>query len=317
MPNATMNNLVAVGAADRRHRRRRCLPGPQDPKSPDKLMKKGQIAFDFGAFFSKGLRMGTGQANVKRYNRQLRDLIHAGPREPVVHHLASSAPRRGAGCVSPLRRARRRLDEGGAEADGMKTSAAAVPCGGATGTGSAADFIPPRPTLPKLREAAAHCRGCDLWACGHVVFGEGPRSATVMFVGEQPGDQEEAEGHPFVGPAGKLLDAALEEAGIDRKSVYVTNAVKHFKFERGAKSKRRIHKKPNDTRDSCLSSLARGRDQSDEAARHRRARRHGCAVAARQAVSGHAAAREAGEVGAREHGDRNGASIVGAPRAGR
>ena len=109
------------------------------------------------------------------------------------------------------------------------------------------DFIPPRVTLPRLRDAAAKCRGCDLWTCGHVVFGEGPRSATVMFVGEQPGDQEEATGHPFVGPAGKMLDAALEEAGIDRKSVYVTNAVKHFKFERGAKSKRRIHKKPNDT----------------------------------------------------------------------
>jgi uracil-DNA glycosylase family protein len=124
---------------------------------------------------------------------------------------------------------------------------AASPCGAGTGTGSAADFIPPRATLPRLREAATHCRGCDLWTCGRVVFGEGPRSATVMFVGEQPGDQEEQSGHPFVGPAGKLLDAALEEAGIDRKTVYVTNAVKHFKYERGAKSKRRIHKKPNDT----------------------------------------------------------------------
>jgi len=90
------------------------------------------------------------------------------------------------------------------------------------------------------------CRGCDLWTCGRVVFGEGPRNATVMFVGEQPGDQEEQLGHPFVGPAGRLLDTALEEAGIDRKSVYVTNAVKHFKYERGAKGKRRIHKKPND-----------------------------------------------------------------------
>ena len=125
--------------------------------------------------------------------------------------------------------------------------AVGAPCGGASGTGSAADFIPPRPTLPKLREAAAHCRGCDLWSCGRAVFGEGARGATVMFVGEQPGDQEEQAGHPFVGPAGKLLDAALVEAGIDRKSVYVTNAVKHFKFERSAKSKRRIHKKPNDT----------------------------------------------------------------------
>jgi uracil-DNA glycosylase family protein len=139
------------------------------------------------------------------------------------------------------------MDEGGVEAERMKTTATGAPCGGASGTGSAADFIPPRPTLPKLREAAAHCRGCDLWSCGRAVFGEGARGATVMFVGEQPGDQEEQAGHPFVGPAGKLLDAALAEAGIDRKSVYVTNAVKHFKFERGAKSKRRIHKKPNDT----------------------------------------------------------------------
>jgi DNA polymerase len=124
---------------------------------------------------------------------------------------------------------------------------ASAPCGGGTGTGSAADFVPDRATLPKLREAAAHCRGCDLWTCGRAVFGEGPRSATVMFVGEQPGDQEEQLGHPFVGPAGKMLDAALDDAGIDRKEVYVTNAVKHFKHERGAKGKRRIHKKPNDT----------------------------------------------------------------------
>ncbi|HLB10090.1 MAG TPA: UdgX family uracil-DNA binding protein [Gemmatimonadaceae bacterium] len=114
------------------------------------------------------------------------------------------------------------------------------------GTGSAAAYIPARATLSNLRDAAARCRGCDLWTCGRVVFGEGPKGATVMFVGEQPGDQEEQMGHPFVGPAGKVLDAALENAGIDRKSVYLTNAVKHFKYERGAKSKRRIHKKPND-----------------------------------------------------------------------
>src|ERR671937_2611827 len=114
-------------------------------------------------------------------------------------------------------------------------------------TGSAADFIPPRPTLAKLREAAAECRGCDLWAVGtQTVFGEGPRNAAVMFVGEQPGDQEDKTGVPFVGPAGRLLDAALEQAGIDRSEVYVTNAVKHFKWERGEKGKRRIHKKPND-----------------------------------------------------------------------
>src|SRR5919204_6687330 len=92
-------------------------------------------------------------------------------------------------------------------------------------TGSAADFIPPHPTLAKLREAAAQCRGCDLWAVGtQTVFGEGPRKAAVMFVGEQPGDQEDRVGRPFVGPAGRLLDAALEQAGIDRPEVYVTNA---------------------------------------------------------------------------------------------
>jgi uracil-DNA glycosylase family protein len=132
-----------------------------------------------------------------------------------------------------------------ATAKNRASGGAASPCGG-TGTGSAAEYIPARATLSKLRDAAAGCRGCDLWTCGRVVFGEGPKGATVMLVGEQPGDQEEQAGHPFVGPAGKLLDAALQEAGIDRKSVYVTNAVKHFKHERGAKSKRRIHKKPND-----------------------------------------------------------------------
>jgi uracil-DNA glycosylase len=117
----------------------------------------------------------------------------------------------------------------------------------AESTGSAADFIPPNPTLAKLRAAAMTCRGCHLWTLGtQTVFGEGPKRARVMVVGEQPGDQEDRAGHPFVGPSGKLLDRALEEAGIDRDDVYVTNAVKHFKWERGEKSARRIHKKPND-----------------------------------------------------------------------
>ena len=117
----------------------------------------------------------------------------------------------------------------------------------AVATGSAADFIPPDPTLPKLQTAAAECRGCHLWTVGtQTVFGEGPRAATVMFVGEQPGDQEDRQGRPFVGPSGELLDAALEEARIDRSEVYVTNTVKHFKWERGT-GKRRIHKKPNDS----------------------------------------------------------------------
>jgi uracil-DNA glycosylase len=113
-------------------------------------------------------------------------------------------------------------------------------------TGSAADFIPPRPTLPKLREAAAKCRGCDLWLeATQTVFGEGPGHAAVMLVGEQPGDQEDRAGRPFVGPAGRLLDEGLDTAGIDREQVYVTNAVKHFKFVRQELVKRRLHKKPN------------------------------------------------------------------------
>jgi uracil-DNA glycosylase len=114
-----------------------------------------------------------------------------------------------------------------------------------TTTGSAADFIPPRPTLSSLRAAAARCRGCDLWrGATQTVFGEGPPDARVMFVGEQPGDEEDKAGHPFVGPSGRLLDAALEAAGIDRGSVYVTNAVKHFKFVRKELTRRRLHKKP-------------------------------------------------------------------------
>ena len=109
---------------------------------------------------------------------------------------------------------------------------------------SAAEFIPERRTLPRLREASQGCRGCHLWEHGtQTVFGEGTKGAEVMLVGEQPGDKEDLEGRPFVGPAGKLLDRALEEAGIDRSKVYVTNVVKHFKWEQ--RGKRRIHKKPN------------------------------------------------------------------------
>ncbi|HSC73383.1 MAG TPA: UdgX family uracil-DNA binding protein [Gaiellaceae bacterium] len=109
---------------------------------------------------------------------------------------------------------------------------------------SAAEFLPGRLTLPALREAAAGCRGCHLWQVGtQTVFGEGDVHAKAVFVGEQPGDQEDRAGTPFVGPAGRVLDEALEEAGIDRTSVYVTNAVKHFKWQ--ARGKRRIHQKPN------------------------------------------------------------------------
>ncbi len=99
-------------------------------------------------------------------------------------------------------------------------------------------------TLPALREAAAACRACDLYKTGtQTVFGEGPEHAQAMFVGEQPGDREDVEGKPFVGPAGRVLDEALKEAGIDRSRVYVTNAVKHFKWK--PQGKRRLHQKPN------------------------------------------------------------------------
>jgi uracil-DNA glycosylase family protein len=108
----------------------------------------------------------------------------------------------------------------------------------------AAELIPDRPTIATVRNAARDCQACDLYKRGtQTVFGEGGRHAPVMFVGEQPGDAEDLSGHPFVGPAGKLLDRALEQAGIDRTQVYVTNVVKHFKWE--PRGKRRIHKKPN------------------------------------------------------------------------
>ena len=114
-------------------------------------------------------------------------------------------------------------------------------------TGSAGDFMPPTITLAALRKAAAGCRGCRLWTIGtQTVFGEGPPTARVLIVGEQPGDSEDREGRPFVGPAGRLLDGALEAAQIDRADVYVTNAVKHFKWEPREGTKRRIHKKPGD-----------------------------------------------------------------------
>jgi DNA polymerase len=105
-------------------------------------------------------------------------------------------------------------------------------------------LIPTKPSLESLREAIQDCRACDLWEKGtQAVFGEGSPRARVILVGEQPGDKEDLTGRPFVGPAGALLDEALIEAGIDRKQTYVTNAVKHFKWE--PRGKRRIHKKPN------------------------------------------------------------------------
>jgi uracil-DNA glycosylase family protein len=107
----------------------------------------------------------------------------------------------------------------------------------------ASEFLPPRRTLPALRKAAADCRGCDLWRdATQTVFGEGAPKAELMLVGEQPGDREDREGKPFVGPAGGLLHRALDEAGIDPEATYITNAVKHFKWR--PRGKRRLHQTP-------------------------------------------------------------------------
>jgi len=112
--------------------------------------------------------------------------------------------------------------------------------------GTAEDLIPETPTLFSLQEAASLCKACDLWEnATQTVFGEGAKHAKIMFIGEQPGNEEDLKGAPFVGPAGRLLDKALDEAGIDRSQTYVTNVVKHFKWE--PRGKRRIHKKPNTT----------------------------------------------------------------------
>jgi uracil-DNA glycosylase family protein len=114
----------------------------------------------------------------------------------------------------------------------------------ASHTNSAIALVPPSQSVTKVREAATACQACDLWRTGtQTVFGEGDEQAEVMLIGEQPGDQEDRVGRPFVGPAGQLLDRALVEAGIDRDRTYVTNVVKHFKWV--AKGKRRIHQKPD------------------------------------------------------------------------
>jgi uracil-DNA glycosylase family protein len=113
-----------------------------------------------------------------------------------------------------------------------------------TESGTAAERIPARPSWPALRDAAKGCQACDLWRRGtQTVFGEGAHPAKALFVGEQPGDVEDKQGRPFVGPAGRLLDQALDEAGIARREIYLTNVVKHFKWE--PRGKRRLHAKPN------------------------------------------------------------------------
>jgi uracil-DNA glycosylase family protein len=130
----------------------------------------------------------------------------------------------------------------------LATEARSRPAATAGGTAapvsSARSFVPPDADLPALRRAAAHCTGCDLYKrASQTVFGEGPAEARMMLVGEQPGDQEDRQGRPFVGPAGEVLDHALAEVGLDRRQLYVTNAVKHFKWI--ARGKRRLHEKPS------------------------------------------------------------------------
>jgi DNA polymerase len=113
-----------------------------------------------------------------------------------------------------------------------------------TASASAPQLFPPAESLDELRDRAKHCRACDLWRnATQTVFGQGAEHPKIMFVGEQPGDQEDLQGRPFVGPAGKLLDSALQESGVDGEKTYITNAVKHFKWE--PRGKVRIHKKPN------------------------------------------------------------------------
>jgi len=125
---------------------------------------------------------------------------------------------------------------------------------------TSAGLVPSEASLAELWRAARNCKACDLWKMAtQTVFGEGPSSAAIMFVGEQPGDMEDLSGHPFVGPAGKLFDRALADAGIERSEVYVTNIVKHFKWSPAKRGKRRIHEKPHAFGDPGLPALARSR----------------------------------------------------------
>src|SRR2546421_9135959 len=144
-----------------------------------------------------------------------------------------------AATLAMKRQSRNTNSVGGPRIPASQTNEANCP----TGT-SAAEFIPHTTSLAVLREAVNNCRGCQIYCnATQGVFGEGPKDATVMFVGEQPGDQEDKAGKPFVGPAGAMLNNAMEQAGIPRDEVYVTNAVKHFKWE--PRGTRRLHSKPS------------------------------------------------------------------------
>ena len=153
---------------------------------------------------------------------------------------------------------------------------------------SAADFMPARRTLPNLRRAAKNCQGCELFRrATQTVFGAGPNHAALMLIGEVPGDQEDLQGKPFVGPAGRLLDEALQAARIARHDVYLTNAVKHFKWE--PRGTRCLHAKPSSARNRRLSTLARRGDRSHRSEDDRLPRRDGGTDAFRQVISPHKA----------------------------
>ena len=178
---------------------------------------------------------------------------------------------------------------------------------------TAAPLIPERPSLTKLREAAAGCQACPLWKTGtQTVFGEGSPKAEVMFVGEQPGDQEDKAGKPFVGPAGRLFDQAMEQAGIDRSLTYVTKRRQALQM---AGPREAAHPPEAElVGDHGLRSLARGGACRRQAARSRLPRRDGSAGSPRTPIPGHPAARRARRVGARAGRPRDRASLVDPPR---
>jgi len=180
--------------------------------------------------------------------------------------------------------------------------------------GKAVGYVPLNPTLPKLVEAARGCKACDLWKRGtQTVFGEGGRHARVMFIGELPGDKEDLLGKPFVGPAGRLLDKCLEAAGIDRSQVYVTNAVKHFKW--APRGKRRIHKKPNTLEIARLPALAGRGDRRPAAASDRLSGCNCGASAAGTQFQGQQAVRTVGPVAAAAGSDGHRPSVFDVARS--
>jgi hypothetical protein len=174
---------------------------------------------------------------------------------------------------------------------------------------TAAPLIPPRPTIKKPQAVAASCKACHLWEnATQTVFGEGKLASTVMFIGEQPGDKEDLSGHPFVGPAGALLDEALLEAGIDRTKVYVTNVVKHFKWE--PRGKRRIPQEAERCGNRSLPSLARGRDCRRQTASNRLSRGDRCTGRHQSEVPRLRAARAIRRIQSRSSRHRHGAPVV-------